>query len=198
MSQEYEKLSSYAQRMGLKYQTVWKQYKEGRLPHVRKINGSLFVPLEKPKTENDVKRAITYSRVSISQNKDNCERQSQRLYEFSIAQGWEIKKQVKEYASGMNEDRPKLWSILNSDDWDVLVVEHKDRLTRFGFSFIEGLVKEKGKKVVVVNSSSESNNPEEELVEDLASIVTPFCARIYGKRRGKVKSDEMKNHLGED
>lgn len=197
MSQEYEKLSSYAQRLGLKYQTVWKQYKEGRLPQVRKINGSLFVPLENSKAEDDVKRAITYSRVSSSQNKDNCERQSQRLYEFSIAQGWEIKKQVKEYASGMNEDRPKLWSILNSDDWDVLVVEHKDRLTRFGFSFIDGLVKEKGKKVVVVNSSFENNNPEEELVEDLISIVTSFCARIYGKRRGKVKSDEIKSNLGE-
>lgn len=198
MSQEYEKLSSYAQRLGLKYQTVWKQYKEGRLPQVRKINGSLFVPLENPKAEDDVKRAITYSRVSSSKNKDNCERQSQRLYEFSIAQGWEVTRQVKEYASGMNEDRPKLWSILNSDDWDVLVVEHKDMLTRFGFSFIDGLVKEKGKRIVVVNSSSESNNPEEELVEDLVSIVTSFCARIYGKRRGKVKSDEIKNHLGED
>lgn len=195
--QQYEKLSDYAKRVGLKYQSVWKQYKQGRLPQVEKINGSLFVPIESEKDSSQYNRAITYARVSSAQNKDNCETQSQRLYDFCTAHGWTVVRQVTEIGSGMNEDRKRLWSILHSDNWDILVVEHKDRLTRFGFSFIEALIEEKGKELIVINQSQEKNT-EEELINDLVSIITSFCARIYGHRRSQRKTERIINQLKEE
>lgn len=193
-TQQYEKLSAYAARMGLKYPTVWRQYKRGALPQVVKINGSLFMPLEKLENKGKGTRAALYSRVSSSENKSNLEPQSQRLYDFAVAKGFTISKNVKECASGLNEERTKLWGLLNNKDWDVLIVEHKDRLTRFGFSFVEALVNEQGRQIIVINSTKEKDK-EQELIEDLVSIITSFTARIYGNRRFKRKTETIIEEL---
>lgn len=194
--QQYEKLSTYAERMGIAYRTAWRQYNEGKLPQVKRINGRLYMPVES-ELERPMDRAALYSRVSSSENKPNLERQAQRLYDFATAKGLRVTKNISECASGLNEKRPKLWKLLKDDSWDILVVEHKDRLTRFGFSFIEGMLQEQGREVLVVNEAGEKDK-EKELVEDLVSIITSFTARIYGQRRSKRKTEKIIAELTED
>lgn len=82
-----------------------------------------------------------------------------------------------------------MWKLLDShDEWDVFIVEHKDRLTRFGFSYIERLVELYGKEIIVINLTNEK---EDDLLEDLVSIITSFTARIYGQRRSKRKTEKI-------
>ena len=76
----------------------------------------------------------------------------------------------------------------------MLVVEYKDRLTRFGFKYLEIIASLQNFKIVVVNSV-EDNEGEEDIIQDLVSIVTSMCARIYGRRRSKRKTEKIIQEL---
>ena len=69
--------------------------------------------------------------------------------------GLDLLDSYKEIASGMNDNRPILNKILQRDDWDILLVENKDRLTRFGFNYIKTLCESKGKKIIVTNTTED-------------------------------------------
>ena len=156
MTQQYETLPKYAERMGLKYNTVWKHYKAGKIPGAIKHEGSVLIPVPTNDIKKPGNRAVTYARVSSSENKNNCTKQSERLYNYSINSGYQIVQQVQEYASGLNDNRPKLWKILNNpQDWDILIVEHKDKLTQSGYSYIKKLVENTGNKIIIVNKTND-------------------------------------------
>lgn len=122
---------------------------------------------------------VIYARVSSHKQKDDLERQVQRLSDFCVARGMVVSKIFKEIASGMNDKRPKLHSILQDDTITKVVVEHKDRLTRFGFNYINELA---DFEIVVANPAIEEN---EDLIQDMISVITSMVARYYGKRRSK-------------
>lgn len=88
--------------------------------------------------------------------------------------------------SGVNDNRKKLVSLLNEDDHKIIVVEHKDRLTRVGFNYLKVLLNQQGKDIEVVNIAEEET---EDIMQDFISIITSFCARIYGLRRRKRKTE---------
>ncbi|WP_208340093.1 IS607 family transposase [Aetokthonos hydrillicola] len=126
------KLSQYAEHIGVSYKTAWRWWKAGKLPHPAKqsLSGTVlvdFTPQSITENNNSIKVAI-YARVSSSENKSNLDRQADRLTQYSVAKGYTIIKIVKEIGSGLNDNRKKLNSLLESDDYDVLLVEHKDRL----------------------------------------------------------------------
>ncbi len=81
-------------------------------------------------------RACIYARVSSAQNKDNLDRQAERLKDYAIARGYKIYKIVKEIGSGLNDNRKKLAKILVDPNYNILIVEHKDRLARFGTNYL--------------------------------------------------------------
>ena len=89
----------------------------------------------------------------------------------------------------MNDNRPKLQKLLKNESVTRVVVEHKDRLTRFGFNYITTLF---DGEVVVINEVAED---EADLMQDFVSLVTSFCARIYGKRRTKRKTEKLIREL---
>jgi putative resolvase len=91
---------------------------------------------------------------------------------------------VKEIASGVNDSRPKLISLLKDSSITLVVVEHRDRLTRFGFNSIDALFVITGHRIEVVNPAQ---NDQEEVLADLSSTIYSFCARLYGQRRAKRK-----------
>ena len=91
----------------------------------------------------------------------------------------------------MNDNRPKLIKLLESDAYRI-VVEHKDRLTRFGFNYIETLTRQQGRELIVVHRDSEE---EDDLLKDLVAIITSFCCRLYGLRRGRNKAREIKETM---
>jgi putative resolvase len=102
---------------------------------------------------------------------------------------------VKEIGSGVNDSRPKLIKIITNPDITLIVVEHKDRLTRFGFNYIEQLLAMQGRKIEVINLAE---NGKEDLKQDFVSIVTSFCARLYGQRSSKRKTERIIAELQKD
>jgi predicted site-specific integrase-resolvase len=100
---------------------------------------------------------------------------------------------VKECAIGLNDNRPKLLKILRERKATKIVVEHKDRLTRFGFNYIKTLFPEC--EIVIIN---ECLDDKEDLMSDFISIVTSYCARIYGNRRSKRKTEKLIKELQND
>ena len=179
------KLSEYAKRNSITYQTAWTHFKQGKIPNARQLPSGTVVIDENKINSEKPEYIVVYTRVSSSENKDNLETQCERICNFCSAKGWKVNEIVKEYASGLNDERPKLSKIFSERKATKIVIEHKDRLTRFGFNYIKLLYPEC--EIVVINEC-ETN---QELFEDFVSLVTSFCARIYGKRRSKRKTEEI-------
>jgi len=140
-----------------------------------------------------IKNVCIYARVSSSQNRKNLEAQAKRLETYCIANGWKVVRMVKEIASGINDKRPKLSNLIqNINNYDLVVVEHKDRLTRMGFNYFVTFCPD---KFHVVN---ETEDKTEDLINDLVSIITSFCARLYGQRKGKRKTEKIIKELQND
>jgi putative resolvase len=129
------------------------------LPHpARQTESGLIIvdySPQAPSNKTQKKRVAIYSRVSSSENKDNLNRQSERLTEYAIANGYQIVRSVKEIGSGLNDHRKQLEALLQQDDYDILLVEHKDRLARFGTNYLDVLLLRLGIKLEIVNKRGE-------------------------------------------
>ncbi|MCS7232361.1 MAG: IS607 family transposase [Elusimicrobiota bacterium] len=188
------KLSDYAKKKGISYRTAWRWFKSGYIKGRQLPTGTIIVEEEdeKPKQNN---RCIIYARVSEYQSKDNLQRQVERLMNYATQKGYIIVATVKEIGSGVNDKRKKLMEVLQRDDYDILLVEHKDRLTRFGFNYLQILLQKQGKIVEVVNLSEDDR---QDLITDLLSIIYSFSARLYGLRRAKEKTEKIKKEILSD
>lgn len=178
------KISQYAKIHGVTQRTVWRWIKEENLPIERTETGRVRVIVD----ENKEKTVAVYARVSSSENKDNLERQKERIVSYANARGYKIAKIVTEIGSGLNDKRPKLESILTDPSITVIIVEHKDRLARFGVNYIEKLLHLQGRTIEIINPPT---NDQDDLMQDFISIVTSFCSRIYGKRRTTRKTEQI-------
>lgn len=190
------KLPDYAKELGISYKTAWRWWKAGKLPHpARQAESGLVIVDYVPHaatTQLPTNRVAIYSRVSSSENKDNLERQSERLVQYSTAKGYQTVKIVKEVGSGLNDNRKKLEQLLIDGGYEILLVEHKDRLARFGVNYIDVLLQKLGVKLEIVNLA---DNGKDELMQDLVSIVTSFAARLYGQRLAMRKTEKIISEL---
>lgn len=189
------KLSNWAKNVGLTYRTAHRHFKNGLIPHETKIlpSGGLLVCIDDDNIFVD-RDCIIYCRVSSPTKKEDLKRQIERCTDYSIKNGFNVVKTYKEVASGMNDNRRELNKVLDEvlNKKFTLIVENKDRLTRFGFRYIEKLFNNSGCKVIIINKSDDD---QQDLMKDLVSIITSFCCRIYGLRRGVNKSREIKNNI---
>jgi putative resolvase len=181
------KLSQYAKQQGISYRTALRWWQAGQIKGYQAPTGTIIVTSEESTSQTTEKVAI-YARVSTRERKDNLERQSERLSSYCAAKGYQISLVVKEIASGVNGSRPKLLSLLRDTSITRIVVEHKDRLTRFGFNYLETLLEAQGRTIEVVNMAE---NDKEDLLADLVAIVYSFTARLYGQRRAKRKTEKI-------
>lgn len=181
----FVKLSDYAKSIGVSYKTAWRMWQRGELNAEQLSTGTVIVHVDQPKVKKGV---IIYARVSSSQNKSNLEAQAKRLENYCIAKGYQIVRIVKEVGSGVNDNRRKLIDVLTRDDYSLIVVEHKDRLSRVGFNYIKILLNKYGKDIEVVNLASEQKD---DLMQDFVSIITSFCSRLYGLRRARRKTEKI-------
>jgi putative resolvase len=186
------KLPDYAKAIGISYTTAWRWWKANKLPHPARQteSGSIIVDYLPPVSSAPIKknRVAIYSRVSSSENKDNHNRKSKRLTEYAVANGYQIVRNVKEIGSGLNDSRKQLEALLQQNDYDILLVEHKDRLARFGTNYLSVLLFRLGVKLEIVNLAE---NGKDELMQDLVAIVTSFAARLYGQRRASRKTEKI-------
>lgn len=186
------KLSEYAKLMGVTYKTAHNWWKLGKIDNAyMSKSGSVFVrQIDEPKQDS---RVVVYCRVSNQSRKDQVQYQIDRCVNYCISNGYEVSAIYKEIASGMNDKRKELWRMLKSEP-TIIVIENKDRLTRFGFEYLEQLLLKQGCRIVVLNPA---DNDEQDLIKDLVSVVTSFCCRLYGLRRTKNKLAKIKSVIHE-
>lgn len=196
---KYIKPSEYAEMMSITKKTVYIHFHEGKIKGYQDENtGTIYI--ENPEyyqsgDDDNITRVVLYARTSSSQNKQLVTDQLNRLRKYATAKGYTIVKEIKEFGSGLNDERKQLVSLFDDDAFDIVIVEHKDRLTRFGFNYLEHLFNNKNQRVEVMNHV---DSKDEDIIQDFTSIITFFCARIYGKRHSKRKSEQMIGDLNEN
>ena len=182
-------------RLGISFITLKRWIYSGKLRAVRTPTGRWMVP------ESEIERiisgregveevrAIIYARVSSSDQKKDLERQIQYLTQYCSAKGYRVVDVLSDVASGLKANRRGLLKLFNyvvNRQVDVVVVTYKDRLTRFGFEYLEYFFRHYGVRIEVVYGE-EPKDAYQELVEDLIAIVTSFAGKLYGMRSRKKK-----------
>jgi len=187
------KLSDYSKKLGLTYKTVWRMFHAGNIPGAYQLpSGTIIVPNEDKMPKDTPVTVAVYARVSSSQNKSNLNSQCERLLQYCAARGYHVGRVVKEIGSGVNDQRKRFLSLLADSDIDIIVVEHRDRATRFGFNYIQILLEQDHRSIEVINDVEDDKD---ELMQDLIAIITSFVARYYGRRRAVRKTEKLIKEL---
>ena len=190
-----------------KYWSNNKYVKEGTIKVTKMKNGYYnydddsvyaFIGLKKKKHNSKI---ISYARVSNQNQKEQLKAQSNRIYESCISKGIVLDEQIEDIKSGMSFDRKgfdKLCQEVIRGNVEMIVIENKDRLIRFGYSTVESIFKYFGTKIMVLNDTIENKTYEQELTEDLISIIHYFTMKSYSHRRklNKLRKDlETENNF---
>ena len=131
---------------------------------------------------------IAYCRVSSSDQKEDLQRQIENVSQYCIANGYQFRV-ISDLGSGLNYKKKGLQELIElicSNSIERIVVNYKDRLIRFGFELMEQLCSIYNVKIEIINLT-EDKSYEEELVEDVLSVITVFSAKLYGARSHKSK-----------
>lgn len=157
-----------------------------------------FIGLTRKEEKETPIVCATYARVSSNEQKQkgDLDRQSQRLSEYCAKKGMLVTHIIKDVGSGLNDNRSgfvKLTDLIIAHKVNKLIIEHKDRLTRFQFKFIKKMFESYGCEIIVINGMDVSDT--EELAADMMSLLASFSGKFYGKRsaerRTKKKSDNI-------
>lgn len=190
--------------------TVFRWIKAGKVGAIRNPAGRWLVPQSEVDRLLGVEReerarAIIYAKVSSHEQKEHLKSQVGRLKKYILERGYSLAGVYEEVGSGLNERRRKLERVLGklkNREADVIVVEFKDRLSRFGFGYLAKVAESYGGRVEVVGDDIKKDLMQE-LVEDMISIVSSFSARLYGCRSqkfkkitGAIKREVEKNTFG--
>lgn len=138
------------------------------------------------------RKNIIYCRVSSSNQKNDLSSQRDFLIDFTRNMGLSIDEIYTDIGSGMNFKRKKFLKLLEevqNNEIESVTIAHKDRLCRFGYDLIEHIFKQNNVKINLINDDRLS--PEQELCQDLTSIIHVFSSRLYGLRKYKNKIKKM-------
>ena len=176
------KLSEWAMLQGVSYRTAWRWFKAGILPvPVKQLaNGTILLS----DSRSDKETLTIYARVSSSDQKADLDAQVSRLLTFANGQGYSVVQSVMEIGSGLNKHRPKLLNLLSDPEVRTILVEHRDRLMRFGSEYVEAALTSQGRKLLI----ADPQELKDDLVQDMTEVLTSFCARLYGRRSAKNKA----------
>ena len=182
------KLSQYAKKVGVTYKTAYRWYRAGTLDAYQTATGIIIVR-EQAAEKPVIGRVALYARVSSLGHKEDLERQIHRLKDYAAAKGYQASKVVTEIASGLDDQRPKLGKLLADTSIGTIVVENRDRLTRFGSHYIETLLEAQGRHLEMIFSDDTGD----ELVDDCVAVITSMAARIYGRSPSKRRTEHIKH-----
>lgn len=150
------------------------------------------------KKQKKNKKIVSYSRVSTQNQKAQLKEQTQRIYESCVSRGIQLDEQIEDIKSGMSFDRKgfqKLCEMVIRNEVELIVIENRDRLMRFGFESFEGMFRYFGTKILVLSEEVQNKIYEQELSEDLISIIHYFSMKSYSHRR---KLNKMRKELEEE
>ncbi|MBZ9642665.1 IS607 family transposase [Streptomyces sp. PSKA30] len=178
------KLSVWARQQGVSYQTAWRWVKNGTMPvPVRQAPSGTWLVDEAPAAAQG--RVVAYCRVSSADQMRDLDRQAVRVVEGANRLGLAVSEVVKEVGSGLNGRRRQLHRVLSDLKVDVIVVEHRDRLARFGIEHLEAALSASGRRLVVLDVQETTDD----LVRDMTEVLTSMCARLYGRRAAKNRAE---------
>jgi predicted site-specific integrase-resolvase len=136
-------------------------------------------------------RLIAYCRVSSAAQKPDLANQRKVLEEFVVAKGLANVEFIEEVGGGLNFKRKRFLELMDAigrQEVKTLILAHRDRLTRFGFEWFEHFARSNGCELLVLNQ--ERLSPEQEMVQDLMTIVHCFSSKLYGLRNYRKKLNE--------
>ncbi|MHA1594362.1 MAG: IS607 family transposase [Candidatus Baldrarchaeia archaeon] len=183
-------LKEASKLLGVHVKTIQKWDREGKIRCVRTPGGRRRVPeseIRRILGIQEKRKIVGYARVSSRTQKDDLERQVELIRSYAKERGWEIEI-LKDVGSGLKEDRRnflKLLRMVMNREVSKVIVAYPDRLTRFGFKILEEFFKSYGTEIIVINR--EEKSPQQELIEDLITIISHFAGKLYGMRSHKYK-----------
>lgn len=193
------KPKDFAEFIGVSVKTLQRWDREGILKANRAPTNRRYYTYEQYlqykgiKTTEDNRHTVIYARVFTRNQKDDLKNQVAFLRQFCNAKGIIVDRCIEDYGSGLNYNR-KEWNRLIEDVMEqrvkTIVVTHKDRFVRFGYDWFEKFCMRFNTNIVVVNN--EDLSTQEELVQDIISILHVFSCRLYGLRKYKkqIEGDE--------
>jgi len=173
--------------LGLHPRTIQKWDKQGKIRVVRTPGGRRRIPeseLRRLQGEKGIRSIIGYARVSSNTQKDDLERQVEYLRQSGVQEV------ITDIGSGLNEKRKGFLRLLDRvlhNEVNKVVVLYEDRLTRFGFDTLRRVFEAHGTTIEVLNQTADAKPPQQELVEDLITIISHFSGKLYGMRSHKQK-----------
>ena len=178
-------LTAWGRLYGFDKATTARMHHAGKLPPELQIeqlpNRRYYVVVP---AENDG-RCVVYARVSSGDQKEDLDRQVGRVVEWATQQGYRPDEVVKEIGSGLNGNRRWLRRVIADPTVKVIVAEHRERLCRFGFEYLEAALAGRGARIVV----KDQDEVEDDLVRDVTEVMTSLCARLYGRRSAKRRAE---------
>jgi putative resolvase len=177
-------LADWAESVGVNRHTAYRWFREGTLPVPAERVGRLILVRTIPAGEGAAGGVVIYARVSSHDQRADLDRQVARLTAWVTAQDLTVGQVVTEVGSGLNGKRPKLRRILSDPDAKVIVVEHRDRLARFGVEHLEAALAAQGRRIVVADPGETTDD----LVRDMIEVLTSMCARLYGRRGARNRA----------
>ena len=145
---------------------------------------------------DNTKHDVIYARVSSNEQKQKGDLDRQAMFLMENVPDLKNPVILKEVSSGLNDKRRKIQELINMVlDGKVsrVFVTYKDRLTRFGFHYLESMFTHEGVPIIVVRDEEHEKSVNEELVEDIMSLIASFSGKLYGLRSGKNKKKPITN-----
>lgn len=193
------KPKDFAELLGVSVKTLQRWDRDGilkanRTPTDRRYyTYDQYLQFKGINTDNDIRDVVIYARVSTKNQKDDLRNQVEFLRQFANAKGLIVDQCIEDFGSGLNYNRKK-WNKLIEQVMEqkikTIIISSKDRFIRFGYDWFEKLCGKFNTSIIVVNN--EALSPNEELVQDIISILHVFSCRLYGLRKYKnqIKEDD--------
>ncbi|URW91888.1 IS607 family transposase [Lacticaseibacillus paracasei] len=192
-----------ADRLGITVRTLQEWDRKGKLPaHRTPTDRRYYTEDQYQAYINDkptAKKVVAYARVSTSGQKDDLKNQLEFIQTYANAKGIILDETITDIGSGLNYKRKKWNQLLDEvqrNEVGMIFITYKDRFIRFGYDWFEHLCAVHGAEIIVLNNKETS--PDQELVEDLVSIVHVFSCRLYGLRKYKQILKKDPGLLGGD
>ena len=176
------KLSEWAKLKGIHYRTAIGWVKNGKMPvpFERLPSGTIIVHVTtEVEIVNHPVKAALYARVSTVREKPELEAQMGRLAAFAVGKGLDVIQTAAEVGPGLNGNRPKLMKLLSDPAVKVIVIEHRDRLLKFGAEYVEAALSAQGRSLLVMKHGEDR---EDDFHRDMEESLVAICSRLYGGR----------------
>ena len=201
LTKEQYTVGEVAKLLGVHVKTVQVWDRTGVLPFSRTHTNRRILPKEKVielldsrglifNDETTQKRDVIYARVSSHEQKTKGDLDRQIMFLINSVNDLKNPLVLSEVGSGLNDKRKKLLQLIDlifKKEVDRVFVTHRDRLTRFGFHYLEAICKNQGVGIIIVKDTSKEKSIQEELTEDMMALIASFSGKLYG-----VESQEAK------